>query len=481
MPNPAPVVAFKVPSGKDAFTEIGFTGLKQWGGILEEEFLRELRGQNGIKVYREMSKNDAVVGASMFAYTTLAKEVTFKMDSANQGDAKADEIADFFTGALFEDMNLSWRDLVSEIFSFLTYGWAWFEVVYKRRSGQEGEVKSRYDDNKIGWRKWGIRGQDTLYNWEMDVNGGINAMVQQTAPTYSRITIPISKSLLFRTAAERGNPEGVSILRTAYPTWYYKRRFQIVRGIGIERDLAGLPVLTPPEGVDLWNPQDSQAATLKSNAERLVRNIRRDEHEGVVKPFGWELELLASSGGRQFNITEVIGQLNSEIAMSMMTDFLLVGHEQVGARSLATDKRAVFSHAAASFLDTICETVNRFAIPALMKLNGWDEKLTPTLSHGPVAEIELTELTNFIEKTAGAGLLFPDEELEKHLRKRALLPPPPDTPFDVRRKEEAELNNPPTKQMVGPDGKPVQMVPQPMKPGDAKKPGDVKPAVKPGK
>ena len=425
----------KAETPRERFVEIGATGLKSWNGILSEEFLRELRGHNGVKIFNEMAKNDAVIGASLNAYETLAKEVTFNVASAKPGDRLADEIQEFVRGALFDDMNLSWRDNLGEIFSFLPFGWSYFEQVFKRRGGEESSdptTKSRFSDNRIGWRKWGIRGQDTLWKWEMDDAGGINGMVQRAAPRFEEVVIPIAKSLLFRTKVERGGPEGVSILRTAYPTWYQKRRIQVIRGIGIERDLAGLPVLTPPDGLDIWNVNDSTAATKKTEAERVVRNIRRDQHEGIVKPYGWTLELLSTAGSRQFNITEVIGQLNAEMAMSMMTDFLLVGHEKQGARSLATDKRAVFSHAAASYLDSICGVINRFAIPQLVKLNGWPTELSPILGHGPVAEIELEELTNFIEKMAGAGVLFPDDELEKHLRQRALLPPPPEDPADRR-------------------------------------------------
>ena len=407
--------------------EVGKTGLKRSGGILQEEFLRELRGTQGMRVYREMSRNEAIVGASLFAYTTLAKEVSFRIDSAQKGDAKADEVAEFISGALFEDMNLSWRDLLSEIFSFLTYGWSWFEVVYKRRGGdvQDPTYKSRFNDNKIGWRKWAPRAQDAMVEWVIDDTGGIKGLVQAPEPSFQRVTIPIEKSLLFRTSSMCGSPEGMSILRTAYQSFYYKRRIQIIRGIGIERDLAGLPKLTPPEGLDIWNPNDATAVTKKAAAEKIVRSIRRDEHEGVILPHGWTLELLTSGGSRQFDITAVIAQLNAEMAMSMMTDFMLVGHEKAGARSMREDARDTFSHATSSFLDTICDVINRFAIPQLVKMNGWDEALTPKLQHGPVAEIGLTELSNFIQVAAGAGLLFPDEGLEAYLRRRAQMPPAP--------------------------------------------------------
>ena len=443
-----PILAFEKQDVPDKFIEVGRTGLKHWGGVLDEEFLRELQGTSGIRTYREMSRNDPIIGASLFAYTMLAKEVSFRIDSARLGDRQADEVAEFVRGALFEDLNLSWRDLLGEIFSFLTYGWSWFEVVYKRREGQDGEVKSRFDDRRIGWRKWAIRAQDSLLAWGKAAAGGVSGMVQSAAPTYGRVTIPIQKSLLFKTTSEHGSPEGVSILRTAYVPYYSKRRILVVRGIGIERDLAGLPKLTPPEGLDVWNPNDSSAVAKKADAEKILRNIRRDVHEGILVPFGWELELLSSGGSRQFNITEVVAQLNAEITISMMTDFLLVGHEKVGARSMREDARDTFSHAASSFLDTICDVINRFAIPVLVELNGWSQEVSPKLAHGPVAEVNLLDLTAFIEKAAGAGLLFPDEGLEKRLRERAQLPPPPERPV-VPLEQSLLLEQPVEKRLFG--------------------------------
>lgn len=411
-----------------AFTEIGRGGVSHNQGVLTDEFLRELQGQNGIKVFREMSRNDAVIGASLFAYTVLAKEVEFRIDSAQEGEAKSDEIQEFVRGALFDDMNLSFRDLLGEIFTFLTYGWSYFEIVYKRRMGpgEDPSRRSRFNDNRIGWRKWAPRPQESLDSWIFDEAGGVNGMVQRPSPTYERIEIPIEKALLFRTSVERGSPEGISILRTAYTSWYYKRRLAVIRGIGVERDLAGLPVLTPPEGSPIWDATDATGIQMKTRSEALVRSIRRDEHEGIVKPFGWTLELLSSSGGRQFDITGIIAQLNTEIAMSMMTDFLLVGHEKVGARSMREDARDTFSHAANSFLDNICDVINRFAIPKLVQLNGWPLELAPTLAHGPVAEISLSELITFVQTTVGAGVMVPDPNLEQHLRKRANLPPAPE-------------------------------------------------------
>ena len=47
--------------------EIGRIGQRRYGGVIYEEFLPELRGSRGVEIYREMSENDDVVGAILYA------------------------------------------------------------------------------------------------------------------------------------------------------------------------------------------------------------------------------------------------------------------------------------------------------------------------------------------------------------------------------------------------------------------------------
>ena len=49
--------------------EYGRIGQKRWEGIFSEEFLPELTGLRGIKVYQEMERNDDTIGAILFAIT----------------------------------------------------------------------------------------------------------------------------------------------------------------------------------------------------------------------------------------------------------------------------------------------------------------------------------------------------------------------------------------------------------------------------
>ena len=49
-----------------SFSEIGSTGLERYGGTIYEEFLTALEMPACLKVYKEMSMNDATIGAILF-------------------------------------------------------------------------------------------------------------------------------------------------------------------------------------------------------------------------------------------------------------------------------------------------------------------------------------------------------------------------------------------------------------------------------
>jgi hypothetical protein len=339
------------------FDERGLTGLKRWAGFVHEEFLRELQGPRGVRTYREMLDNDDIVGSMIWAIKYLARQVDFRVEPADDS-TEAAKWAEFIEQALFHDLNLTWTDLLGEILSFLGYGWSLFEVVYKRRLGQDpgtfvdtdGKIrdlpKSKFDDGLIGWRKFAFRSQDSLFEWIFDENGGVQGMIQQPPPDYRNRVLPIDKCLLFRTEAEKGNPEGRSVLRNAYRPWYFKKNLQTLEGIGAERDLAGYPFISVErEGPDIWNAQDPEMVTLKGQLQKMVKAIRRDEQEGAVLPWWAKLELLSSPSRRQFDTNSIIERYDRRIAMTVMADFILVGHEAVGSHALFGGKTGLFAAA----------------------------------------------------------------------------------------------------------------------------------------
>ncbi len=405
--------------------EIGRIGQKRYGGFFYEEFLRELQGRKGINVYKEMSENDDVIGAIVYAIEMLIRQTPWSVQPAGT-TAKDEEAVDFIYNCM-DDMQDTWTDTISEVLSFLTFGWSAHEMVYKRRNGKSRDqrMNSKYDDGLIGWMKLPIRAQETLWEWLYDGNDNLIGMAQMPPPDFGIINIPIERLLLFRTKSRKGNPEGRSILRNAYRPWYFKRRIQEIEGIGVERDLAGFPVLTAPEGMNIWDEDDPEMAPIRAAADKIVQNIRRDSLEGLCKPAGWELQLLSTGGRRQFDTNAIIERYDTRIAMTVLADFVLLGHQQVGSFALSSDKTKLFSMAVAAYLDIICETFSNKAIPALLDLNGeYFKGMTgyPSLIHGDVEDVDIEKLGTFIRDMAGAGVLVPDDGIEDYIREAGGLP-----------------------------------------------------------
>jgi len=402
--------------------EIGRTGQRRYNGIIYEEFLPELRGKRGVEAYREMSENDDIAGAILFAVEMLVRQCSWNVEPA--GDTAEDRKAAEFVKSCMDDMQDTWTDTISEILSFLTFGWSFHEIVYKRRMGntKDPRTKSRYSDGLVGWQKLPIRAQETLYQWEYDDEDNLLGMTQMPPPDYGTFTIPMEKALLFRTKSRKNSPEGRSILRNAYRPWYFKRRIQEIEGIGIERDLAGLPVIHGPEGIDLW---DEHNAEMLSGLEAVVRNIRRDEMEGVVLPAGYELELLSSGGTRQFDTNAIISRYDTRIAMTVLADFIFLGHDRTGSWALSSDKTELFAVAIGAFLDVICETFNSQGIPALVDINGKHfAGITdyPKMTHGDIEDMDIAKVAAFIKDMTGIGVLVPDDGLEDFIRRAGHLP-----------------------------------------------------------
>lgn len=430
--------------------EIGRIGQRRYGGIFYEEYLPELQGIRGMKAYREMADNDDTVGAIMFAIKMLIRHVSWNVEPG--GDSAKDREAAEFVESCMYDMQCTWTDTISEILSFLVYGWSFHEIVYKRRMGKtrNRRTNSKYSDSLIGWQKLPVRSQDTLYQWEYDTKDNLIGMTQMPPPDFGLFTIPIQKALLFRTESAKDNPEGRSILRNAYRPWYFKRRIQEIEAIGIERDLAGLPVFHAEEGMDIWDADDPEMVRLYTMMLKMVKNIRRDEYEGLVLPHGFEFELVSTGGTRQFDTNAIINRYDTKIAQTVLADFIMLGHEKVGSFALSSDKTELFSVAISSFLDIICETFNSQGIPTLIDMNGSHfEGITdyPEMRHGDIEEKDIQKVGQYIRDMVGIGILVPDDGLEDYAREIGGLPErTADTRTDdPRRTKQQNQSQPPEK------------------------------------
>lgn len=413
--------------------EMGHTGLDQYGGFLSEEFLPELRGSRGRQVYREMRDNDPTIGAVMFAIEMLIRQVDWDVDPGDAviGAASVDLGGDAdFLWQTMNDMDRPWIDFIAETLTKLTFGWSLFEIVNKLRHGALGRYKSRYMDGRVGWAKLAPRAQETIDEWVFADNGDTLAAVQQGAPSYLRVEIPLDRCLLFRPGSSKGNPEGRSCLRNAYRPWLFKKHIEEIEGIGVERDLAGYPVMEVPLEM-MYDTASAEDKALLGLLKQVVTRIKRGTQEGALIPQQrddkgnklYDLRLLSSAGSRQMDTTAIINRYDARIAATMLADFVMLGHETVGSFALASSKTALFAVALGAWLDSICEVLNTHAVPRLFAANNhpWGAPL-PRIVHGDIESRDLGELGTYLGQLAAAGMpLFPDPVLERYCLRAAKL------------------------------------------------------------
>ena len=363
---------------------VGVVGMRESSGIIEEEFLRELRWPQAGAVYQEMASNDAVVGASLYLIETLIRSVKWKAIPA--GTSTEDKEAADFLNSCMNDMEDSWDDFICEVLSMLTYGFSFHEILYKVRRGpleKQPTLHSKYTDGKIGWRAFPVRSQATLDSWVIDDHGNIIAFKQDPSRVGAKgkqVDIPIQGNLLFKTKNVRGNPEGVSLLRRSYRSWYFKRYIEELEGIGVERSLAGIPVLKPDEDTPLFDKNNPEMVELLAWATNLVDGLRQDANHGVILPANWDLSLLSPQGRVNVDTNAIINRHETRIAMTLLADLVLLGDNGSGSYALAETKQDLLTRSITSIINSICATLNSHAVPKPFALNNWNLEEYPQIT-----------------------------------------------------------------------------------------------------
>lgn len=421
--------------------ELGSTGLRQANGVIYEEFVPDLKWPKQNAVYKQMAYNDATIAGILFAMKMVIRKVDWKVNS-NGDDAAAE-----FLETCLHDMEKSWADTINDILSFLVYGFSVHEIVYKLRTGDNKNpvYNSKHSDGYWGWRKLPTRSQDSIQRWvfegqdkdsygmqQGDVNNLVG-VVQRPWGSPKEIYIPKEKVLLFRNNTEKDNPESVSILRGGYRSWYFKKHIEEIEAIGIERNLLNIPIAwIPPQYLsDDATPEQASIAQAFSS---VVANMKSNEQAGMVLPLAYDesgnkifdLKLLGNSDGGSSKVMDtnmVIQRHTSNIAQSVLADFILLGQQSVGSFALSSNKTKLFHSAISSWLDSISSVFNKEAIPSLFRKNGFNvDETMPTISYGSISDYSLEELADYFGKLVDSGAVQPSLELQEHLMAKADAP-----------------------------------------------------------
>ena len=394
-----------------ATTEIGKSGLSAHWGAIEEAYTPKLYWPDvAYSAYDEMRRRDPTIRSALNAVKMLAKQATWTAEPAS--DKPADMEAAEFLDQGIDDMSHTVDDMIDDALSCLPFGWSSFEIVYRRRNGAGGDSPSKYDDGKIGWRKFAFRRQSSFSKWVFDDAGGLAGWEQRAAPDYEPIFLPIEKLLHFTVIRDGNNPEGMSLLEAAYEPWYFAKNLRIIAGIGWQRTFVGLPVFEADEGF---------STTDKSTVESVAASLVVDEKQYVTTPRGvkFRLESVANSGAPA--LLDQIRHYEIKILQLFMADFMALGTGPTGSFALGTDKSELFLMAVNGYLDRIEDIWNRFGVARLFGYNEFAGITEfPRVRHSTVRKPNLPQLGEFLQKVA--NILELGEEDQIWIRSQAGMP-----------------------------------------------------------
>lgn len=404
---------------------LGVAGTSTRNGTLKADELQpELRGKRAIRKYREMRDNDATIGAALYAVEQMLRDVPIKVTPADDSDQAKEEAK--FVESVLEDMDHSLDDHISEALSFLTFGFATFEVVYKRRVGpyeRSPKKRSKFTDGRVGIRKIAPRAQWTINRFEVDnQSGDIYGYYQDVSAGFGTNYIPMRKAILYRTTTINGDPSGRSILRNAYASYERLNAIQQYEAIGIERELAGIPHAEVPAEYLSADATETQQAVLNQLKE-ILRDLKFNEQGFLITPSDTypgkdgeptnqklvSVKLISAEGTRNIDIDPVVKRYQHDIARSVLAEFIMLGGGSNGSYALSKSKSDIFLRALESYINTIVDTLNKQLVEALWRINGLDFKYMPKITAGDVAKHDLKEMGAYLRNLNGASITIADD------------------------------------------------------------------------
>lgn len=434
------------PALRMKMSEVGWTGLREFDGIILEEMRKDLQFPRQNRTYQEMGE-DATIASALSLFSMMISRVKWKV--VPPVDPTEDDLKKAkFLQQCMDDMDHSWFSFIKEVTSMFTYGYAIQEKVYRRRRKSTG---SKYDDGLVGIAKLATRSQTTVYRWLFSDDGReLEGVVQDTSflvdgyrlansKQYGgQIDIERKKFLLFRTDVSRDNPQGRSPLSKVYKAWRYRKQIEEAEAIGITRGLGGIPVFGLPADYLKADATDDQKATVDA-FKNIGRNLQNNEQACIVMPIFYddqgkslfEFELMGPPNASQYDTEASITRWDNKILQALFADILQMGNSKGGSFNLADSKSSIVHMAVESYLKEIQDPLNTDLIPQLWALNSWPLDRMPTFEYDQIKEEDLDVLSKFLQRTASVGLVSVTPENINQVAEWVGLPTRHDSEMDL--------------------------------------------------
>ena len=224
--------------------------------------------------------------------------------------------------------------------------------------------------------------------------------------------------------ATEGKPFGTSPLEAAYVAWKEKVLIQDYLLVGIQKDLAGTPVLRVPMQLfdEAKDPNSTAAETLETLKLHMA-NLHAGDQTYMILPSDtfsetgngaqlYDVKFEGINGtNKNFDLVAILEQKKKTIYNVLGAAHLITGESGGGSYNLVEGKANIAAHYAERDNTLIDEMYNEQIIPLLFRLNGFtQEKLSdiPVYVHGEVQPLSIEEWSKGFQRVQRALPITPD-------------------------------------------------------------------------
>ena len=410
------------------FSVRGITGTQLSGGMITGyERNAQLTGLNWVREAEDMLRTDPVVRRSWHMLRQTLLSATWRWESAMDGNPICEELARFANEAYGFDgyagqMSQSWEEQLSYLLEFVPLGYRYAEEVYKVGPDSDGKIK-------VWLEQYADREPSAHLRWLSRDNQQLDGVLQHVVGV-GKVPEPIpSNKLLLLTLNRTGsNFEGSGMLRPVWWWWRTKQKVSNLMCVGVDRWAVPTPRVKVDRSVaEMQGLTDSDINAMIDDAEAQAQAFLSAEQSYLIdNPVVSFDQYAATPNLYAQGPLDIIRECDNQISQAFLAQFANLGITDTGARSVGEVHLSVFRRAAINLCDIVASAVSgvdRRGGGTIGRLIRWnygpiDPSHLPRLVHTGLDTDDLAESLAMLPQLVTAGLLTPDNELERAIRER---------------------------------------------------------------
>lgn len=396
---------------KKSVAEIGSSGTDIIGGFFREEDLTELQGQKAAQAYNKMRRRESQVAMLLTSIKNAIKQANFSFEIKDENDAEQIKMKQLCEWQLCKAMEEGKEQHISEVLTFLDYGFSIFEVLHDTK-----EVPGLGLVTYI--KRFAYRKQETIYRWNLEKGTGkilsVDQQVTSDVSKESLVSIPGDFLVVFTVNKEGDNYEGISVLRPMYGPYLRKDLYLKIVAIGAEKYAIGIPIGEMPAG--------KVKAEEQARFEAMLEAYASNEAQYLVHPSGWKVTVQEGKFDPS-KLVELLKYEDEQMVKAVVANFLALGTGgNGGAYALGDNLADFFYNVIKTYANLICDVWNRKVIPQLVRLNYGEKPSIPEMKVSGINDKAGEEFARILNMLISSQTIRPDDKLEEFLRKLFNLP-----------------------------------------------------------